>query len=82
MPQSYVHNAGLPDKSKCRRLPEWWSINAPVVVRSFVPSRAYVVSIAHSQISIAHQSRRNSLVERDIESTDRQIDNLVYVLYG
>ena len=57
MPQSHVHNAGLPNKSKCRLLPEWWSINAPVVVQSVVRWRECVVCIAHLGIGSVHQSK-------------------------
>ena len=57
MPQSHVHNAGLPDKSKCRLLPEWCFINAPVVVQSFLRWQEYVLCIAHLGIGSVHQSK-------------------------
>ena len=57
MQQSHGHNAGLPNKSKCRLLPEWWSIHAPVVVQSFVRWQERVVRTAHLGIGSDHPSK-------------------------
>jgi hypothetical protein len=59
MQLSPVHNADLPSKSKCRLVPELFSISAPVAVQSYVPWKEFVVFTAPIQISIAHQNRRN-----------------------
>jgi len=99
----------LPKPSKCRLIRESFFINAPVVVRYFVPKQEFVVSIVHIPINTVHQSRERMLkmdklltpsafgtspkspktgfrgggrtpqekerVAREIESTDRGIEN-------
>jgi phosphoglycerate dehydrogenase-like enzyme len=36
----------------------------------------------HKQLSAAHISQEKTILQRQIEATDRQIDQLVYELYG
>ena len=66
-----AHNADLPGKSKCRLIPELFSINAPVAVRFYVQSKVFVVFTARFLISIAHQSRGN---EAKDDSEDRSTE--------
>ena len=59
MSLSLVRNVDLPNKSRCRLIPESFSISAPVAVQFYDPWKEFVVFTAHFQISIAHQSRQN-----------------------
>lgn len=74
---SLVHSVALRKPSKCRPIPESFSINAPVAAQSCVPKRGNAVSIVHTPINTVRQSRRKSLMERMLELHKRSLHTLL-----